>query len=425
MTSSLLPRLAETAACAPGGAGYAWFVAAACLCAVTLGAAAFMLHMKRQQSAALSRDLDISRDDAAEQAALLQVFFKNAPVSLAMFDKDVNYIAYSDKWLQDSGLGDVNIIGRNHYEVFPDYLRDNPDARITGQRIMNGERVVQDKLRVTRADGGWDYIRFEALPWRNLKGEVAGMISYREVITSRLKIEEELRRYAREVEQFAYIASHDLKAPLRGIDNLAKWIAEDMEKVMTPEVKESFALLRARVARLETLLDDILRYSRAGHVVEEARTIDTFELISTITRLNPWGEKFEIKCEGLMPVVVSPRTPLEQIFTNLITNAIKHHDKKSGTVTIKAIPFRNHVEFIVQDDGPGIPPEFHERVFGLFQTLKPRDKVEGSGLGMSIIKKLIEWQDGRVWVESDGKRGTAIHFEWPRTPAKEKEKHAG
>ncbi len=404
---------------------YVWAIVAALLCVFSITTALLLRALKKAEARALLRENDSRSNTAAEQEALLQVFFKDAPVSLAMFDRDVNYVAYSTKWLHDSGLGDIDITGRNHYELFPDYLRDNPDARNTVQRILNGETVINDKLRVTRADGGCDYIRYEGRPWRNLKGEVAGIISFRESIASRLKTEDELRRYAREVEQFAYIASHDLKAPLRGIDNLAKWIAEDMAGVMTPEVKENFAMLHSRVTRLETLLDDILRYSRAGHVVEEARSIDTFELISTITKLNPWGENFEIKCEGMMPVLTSPRTPLEQIFTNLITNAIKHHDRKNGKVTIKANQFRDHVEFIVQDDGPGIPPEFHERVFGLFQTLKPRDKVEGSGLGMAIIKKLIEWQDGRVWVESDGKRGTCIHFEWPRTPVERKEKHAG
>jgi len=376
---------------------------------------ALLMALGHHKGSSLSRDLARMETERLESDNLLQILFKSAPVSLAMFDKNLCYLAHSDKWLRDIGMEGMDIIGKNHYDLFPDYLRSNPDSRSRVQRILNGETVMEPKMKFVRADGTWDFMRYEGRPWRNLKGEIEGIISFRETITEQVRSEEELRRYAREVEQFAYIASHDLKAPLRGIDNLAKWIAEDMEKVMTPEVRENLAMLRSRVSRLEVLLDDILRYSRAGHVVEQPKIVDTRELIESINKLHPWGDKFTITCDGDMPVLNSPRTPLEQIFTNIIANAVKHHDKDSGKITITATMQDEFYEFAVQDDGPGIPPEFHERVFGLFQTLKPRDQREGSGLGMSIIKKLVEWQRGRVWIVSEkGQRGTAIHFEWPR-----------
>lgn len=393
---------------------YVWLIMAGGFCGFAV--IGFYLVVSGQlRSQNLGRDLDQSRLAVKRNRDLLQLFLKDAPVSVAMFDQNVRYLICSDRWKRDVGLPEEDLSGQCHYDLFPDYLAENPDARRRVQRILEGENISENKMRVTRRDGGWDYIRYEARPWRNERGVVEGIISFREVITDKVKAEEELRRYAQEVEQFAYIASHDLKAPLRGIDNLAKWIGEDMEAVMTPEVRESFGLLRSRVRRLETMLDDILRYSKAGHVVEPPQTVDTGELIDNITRLHPWGDSFCISCAGAMPVLHSPRTPLEQIFTNLIANGVKHHDRPEGRVTVQAVEHPTHWEFVIEDDGPGIPPEFHERVFGLFQTLKPRDQREGSGLGMSIIKKLVEWQGGKVWIVSEaGRRGTAVHFEWPK-----------
>lgn len=392
-----------------------WVLVGGAVAGFVILVSALLMALGHVRGSTLSRDIARIEAERLESENLLQILFKSAPVSLAMFDAKLCYLAHSEKWLRDIGMEGMNIIGKNHYDLFPDYLRDNPDSRSRVQRILNGEIIHEPKMKLVRPDGTWDYMRYEGRPWYNLRGEISGIISYRETITDQVRSEEELRRYAREVEQFAYIASHDLKAPLRGIDNLAKWIGEDMEKTMTPEVRENLGMLRSRVSRLEVLLDDILRYSRAGHVVEQPKIVDARELLDSITSLHPWGTKFSVVCEGDMPVLNSPRTPLEQIFTNIIANAVKHHDRDSGKITITAQQRDEFYEFCVQDDGPGIPPEFHERVFGLFQTLKPRDQREGSGLGMSIIKKLVEWQGGRVWIVSKaGKRGTAIHFEWPR-----------
>ncbi|MCD8526097.1 MAG: PAS domain S-box protein [Alphaproteobacteria bacterium] len=231
-------------------------------------------------------------------------------------------------------------------------------------------------------------------------------------ITERKKAENSLMRSNQELEKFAYVASHDLKEPLRNIDNLAKWAIEDMAAGQQPG--EKLTLLRDRVFRLEKLLDDILSYSRAGRIVEKASDVDVSHLLHQIieTRIPP---SFSVVLPDELPTLTSPRTPLEQIFSNLLVNAVKHHDKESGTIKVSCEPDGNFYKFSVQDDGPGIPIEYHERIFEMFQTLKSRDEVDGSGLGMSIIKKLVEWQNGKVWVESkDGERGTKIVFLWPK-----------
>lgn len=232
-------------------------------------------------------------------------------------------------------------------------------------------------------------------------------------VTERRVAEEALMRSNKELEKFAYIASHDLKAPLRNIDNLAQWVIEDTQGLLPQESRKKLDLLRDRIARLETLLEDILSYSRAGRLIDDPVVIDTDKVIKQIIQTH-LPANFQVKQVGNFPVILSPLTPLEQIFSNLISNAVKHHDRKSGRIEIKAIERDDYLEFAVCDDGPGIPPEFHERVFQMFQTLKSRDQVAGSGLGMAIIKKLVEWQGGNVWIHSEaGARGTCVHFLWP------------
>jgi PAS domain S-box-containing protein len=236
-------------------------------------------------------------------------------------------------------------------------------------------------------------------------------------ITERRAAEEDVRRSRDEMEQFAYIASHDLRAPLRGIDNLAQWIGDDLAAVMTPEADKHLKLLRKRVGRIERLLEDILSYSRAGRVTEAGEKIDVGELIAQVAEpVMLANKKFKLEVAGEMPVLVSPRTPLEQVFSNLISNAIRHHDKGEGTIRISVAEKSAFYEFAVGDDGPGIAPDLHERAFQLFQTLKPRDKTDGgTGLGLSIVKKLVEWQGGKVWIVSDGSRGTEIRFLWRKS----------
>lgn len=232
-------------------------------------------------------------------------------------------------------------------------------------------------------------------------------------ITERQHYENDLRRSNAELEKFAYVASHDLKAPLRNIDDLAKWVVEDTAGLLPADANDKLALLRERIAGLERLLDDILGYSRAGRVADPPARVDVHELAERLIETHvPRG--FTASIAGRLPMLVTARTPLEQVLGNLISNAVKHHDSGAGKIEISAREGEGFYEFAVRDDGPGIAPEFHARVFEMFQTLKSRDATPGSGLGLAIVKKLVEGQDGRCWIVSDGmSRGTGIHFTWP------------
>lgn len=223
-----------------------------------------------------------------------------------------------------------------------------------------------------------------------------------------------IERSNKELDDFAYVASHDLKAPLRAIDNLATWIIEDANEVLPEESKTHLGQLRQRVNRMEELLHDLLEYSRAGRVKSHVEEIDTSKMTHEVIELLSPTESFVFDVMPGMPSIISERSPIQQVFLNLIGNAIKHHDRSDGLISISCTDLGALIEFSVSDDGPGIPKEFHERIFLLFQTLKPRDEVEGSGMGLSIIKKLIHHHQGSIRVVSEEERGTTFFFTWPK-----------
>ena len=250
-------------------------------------------------------------------------------------------------------------------------------------------------------------------------------------ITSRHKAEETYRRRAvelamlakslkktnEELDQFAYITSHDLRAPLRGIANLSTWIEEDMGEKFTPEAHQQMDVLRGRVHRMEAMIDGILEYSRVGRVRTPPKEIDVASLLAeTIDLLAPPADVVIEVAPG-MPVIVGDPLRLQQVFMNLIGNAIKYNDKPAGVVRIEWRDADEFVEFSVADNGPGIEPQYHEKIFVIFQTLQPRDKVEATGVGLSLVRKIVENSGGTVSVESDVGRGSTFRFTWPRRVA--------
>jgi signal transduction histidine kinase len=224
----------------------------------------------------------------------------------------------------------------------------------------------------------------------------------------------ELKHSNQELEQFAYVASHDLKAPLRGINNLAKWLEEDLQGVMEGETKENMDLLRRRVTRLESLLDDLLAYSRAGQKKDDAEIVNCNQIVKDIICLfDDLHLDLKVKIKGDLPIFSTQKSALELVLRNLINNAVKHHDRTEINIDVSAKQNGKFYRFSVNDDGPGIATEYHERIFEMFKTLKPRDEIEGSGMGLAIIKKLIDRQGGKIWVDSQAdKRGANFIFDW-------------
>jgi signal transduction histidine kinase len=224
------------------------------------------------------------------------------------------------------------------------------------------------------------------------------------------RITAELQRRNSELDAFAYAASHDLRAPLRGIANLAQWIEEDLQQSLSDDTREMLALMRSRMHRMEALIDGILQYSRAGRVHEPPEEVNTAALIHEIVDLlSP--ETARVIVDASLPVLFTERLPLRQVLQNLIGNAIKHGGP-SVTITVSAEDAGSMWQFQVKDDGPGIPEALQGRIWGIFQTLEPRDKTEGTGIGLSLVKKLVEAQGGTVAVHSRQGEGAAFTFTW-------------
>ncbi|MDA8747598.1 HAMP domain-containing histidine kinase [Litoreibacter sp.] len=226
---------------------------------------------------------------------------------------------------------------------------------------------------------------------------------------------DELQRSNLELEKFAYVAAHDLRSPLRAIKDLTEWTLEDTDNVFSEEGVENLGLVRQRIDRLSKMLTDLLEYSRAGNNQDGLIDVSLPEMIAeTAEMLNP-DDAFEITFIGQCQHVTTYATPLRQVLLNLISNAMKHHDRQTGSITVDTRTENGRLYCTVADDGPGIDPKYHDKIFELFRTLRSRDEVEGSGLGLAIIRKLVEQHGGKISAHSDPdiERGSKFTFDLP------------
>jgi len=224
----------------------------------------------------------------------------------------------------------------------------------------------------------------------------------------------ELDRKNKELDQFAYVVSHDLKAPLRGIEAASRWVEEDMADKLPANVQEYLAMMRVRVHRMENLINGILALARIDRSHQIAENVDVNQLLCEVKDLLAPPRHFTIDVQQPLPVIHAVRIQLEQVFCNLLSNAIKYHDKEKGLITIRHHETENFHVFSVSDDGPGIDPAYHERIFVIFQTLQERDALESTGVGLTIVKKIIERQGGAVWLTSQPGQGATFTFTWPK-----------
>jgi signal transduction histidine kinase/HAMP domain-containing protein len=225
----------------------------------------------------------------------------------------------------------------------------------------------------------------------------------------------DLSRSNKELQEFAYIAAHDLKAPLRAIATLADWISTDCAQNLDEQGKKQVGMLIDKVKQMSALIDGILKYSSAAGNSEQGRQeVDLNAVISEITEeINP-PENIEIKIDDELPTLKCDKTHIVQIFQNLLTNAIKFMDKPDGRIRIGFTQQDDIWKFSVSDNGPGIDDKYFDKIFKMFQTLSQKDECEGSGIGLAIVKKIVELNNGKVWVESESGRGCTFFFTLPR-----------
>jgi two-component system sensor kinase FixL len=219
----------------------------------------------------------------------------------------------------------------------------------------------------------------------------------------------------KEFQDFVYIISHDLKAPLRAIMALTDWISTDYAEKFDADGKEQLKMLTTRVTRMQNLLDGVLQYSRIGRVKEDPTPIDLNQLLPEVIKSLDAPAKIHITVVGPLPVITSEPARIQQVFQYLLSNAVRFMDKPEGFVKVACAEENGFWKFSVADNGPGIAEQHFEKVFRLFQTLQAKDQFESTGVGLTLAKKIVELNGGRIWLTSTVGQGTTFFFTLPKT----------
>lgn len=225
----------------------------------------------------------------------------------------------------------------------------------------------------------------------------------------------EVENINRELKDFAYIVSHDLKAPLRAISTLANWIHTDYSDRLDDEGKEQLELLVRRADRMHSLINGILEYSKVGRIKEEKTAVDINQLVMEVIDMLAPPKNITITIENRLPLLLCERTRITEVFQNLISNAIKYMNKPEGLVRVACAEDDGYWKFSVSDNGPGIGEKYFDKIFQIFQTLSPHDEHESTGVGLTLVKKIITMYGGNIWIESEIDKGSTFFFTLPKT----------
>ncbi|MDC0358190.1 ATP-binding protein [Oligoflexia bacterium] len=348
-----------------------------------------------------------------------------SPSGLLMVDSQGKIVLVNSQIQSLFGYTMEELLNQPLETLLPKAIRDKHKENVRSFVTKGAARAMGEgrDLEGCRKDGSYLPVEVGLAPVE-IRGErcvlaAVNDITYRKEAEEQLQeINDELQRSNEDLESFAYVASHDLKAPLQAIQKLIRMIAEDSETVLSEGGKKKFELLKNRSERMKRLLESLLEYSRAGREKHLAEIIHTSQFARELVELIHPPETFVIEIDEALPTITAYKAPLQKVFMNLISNAIKHHDREKGVIRLSVAKVNcdnDMVEFTIVDDGPGIPEKYQEQIFEMFQTLKPRDQVEGSGMGLAIVKKTVESLGGSIRVESTEGRGTTFRFTLPRS----------
>ncbi|MEJ2567380.1 MAG: two-component regulator propeller domain-containing protein, partial [candidate division WOR-3 bacterium] len=318
---------------------------------------------------------------------------------------------------------DWNYVGNKREAT---YTNLDPGKYVFRVKGSNNDGVWNEKgasLKIIITPPFWQTIWFRltiiALTILAIYG--AYLIRVRNIVAYGRKLEkkvaertEELKKSNEELENFAYIVSHDLKAPLRGINELAEWITDDYQDKLDKEGKENLKMLRERAIRMDDMIQGILEYSRIGRTEGKHEKVDLNKLLDEVIDLLAPPDNVKIEIENKLPEYTADRTRLIQLFQNLLSNAIKHAGKPKGTIKITCEEKPTEWKFGVSDNGPGIERKHWDKIFKIFQTLDPDPKNKSTGIGLTIVKKILDLYKGRIWVESEKGKGTTFFFTLPK-----------
>ncbi len=358
-----------------------------------------------------------------------QLFVNAAPNAMVMIDTSGLIEMVNGQTVRMFGFAQEELMGRSVELLFPERFRerhpgpplaffatgtrgspkpaeDPQGGDLYGRRVDASEFPVEIELNPIETDDGTEILYV-----------IVDITARREIEREKDRQRQELERSNADLEQFAYVASHDLKAPLGAIDNLAQWIRQDVGASASAETAQNLDLLQGRAKRLQMLLDGLLAYSLVDRVTSPVEDVSIPLLVRDIAVSIAPPPGFIVTCVGPMRPIRTRAAPMRTVLENLIVNGLKHHDREQGKITVSMRRADGAVELRVTDDGPGIAPRFHDKIFVIFQTLESRDDTETSGVGLATVKRLVNGHGGRVWVESAPPvRGTSVAFTWMEDP---------
>ncbi len=365
-------------------------------------------------------ELRQSQKAAEEALQTRELILDTMPVGVIVVGRDKTIRRVNKTALMMMGCNSLQeVIGNTcHKIICPNEVNKCPVIDL-GNSDDNSEKVL------VNSDGQEIPILKTVLPI-TLEGEDVLLEAFVD-ITDRRKAEQELeklnkdlesavwelRRANKELQEFAYITAHDLKTPLRGIGTLADWISTDYADKFDKEGKQQVKLLVEKAKQMSALIDDILQYSKLGHSSPEKQQVDLNTVLSeVIAGIDP-PENIEITIENELPVLLCERTQIMQVFQNLLSNAVKYMGKPEGQIKVGCVEQDGFWKFSVADNGPGINEKYFKKIFKIFQTLSLQDRVDSTGIGLSIVKKIVELNAGIVWVESEPGKGSTFFFTMP------------
>ncbi|ADE13053.1 sensor histidine kinase [Sideroxydans lithotrophicus] len=358
---------------------------------------------------------DMLRKNEEEQ---FKVMIRTSLDAFLIMDMQGRILEVNDAYCNMLGYSRAELIGMNIADVEAAETEDGV-VRHIGTLMQKGSDRFESRLR--RKDGQIQIVE-ESSNYSDLHGGrvycfLRDITERKQVEAHRAQLLQELGSANEELNNFAYVVSHDLKAPLRGISSLADWLSTDYADKFDEDGKEQMRLLINRVHRMDGLIDGILLYSRVGRVKETMTAVDIGRLVPEVIDLLAPPANIAVTIEDPLPTVMAEPTRIQQLFQNLLSNAIKYMDKPEGRIRINCCAEGKQWKFSVSDNGPGIKQQHFEKIFQLFQTLAPRDRVESSGVGLALVKKIVEMYGGTIWVESVVGEGSTFFFTLPRKPA--------
>lgn len=351
-----------------------------------------------------------AKRQANEQQGLLGLIMDHAPAAVAIFDHNMNFRFTTKNWLKLFALEGEPVIGRSFYDTCPGRHED----RQKHQECLQGKHITLEIEKMRNGNGTMEWVRLDLQPWKNENNTIGGIIIVADVLTKLIQKRKELEqkngdlaRANQELEEFTSIVSHDLKSPLRLISSEANTI---MQQYSSPQADQ----IIKQSNRMSSMLDDLFEYSHINRRSEKKSPIHLLNIIQSIVATIPDTSNFNIRYLNLDMTIEIPLAPFDLVIRNLIENSIRHHHKQNGAITVELTEIDGHWQFTVADDGPGIPPELHSKIFQPFQT--GPSSGTGNGIGLALVKKMVDLHGGNIELVSDTDQntGTKFMFTWPK-----------